>query len=223
MKWLLCFSATIAMFLGCSDDSDEVVVHPEAPGMEIPTLIPDRDMSLCKEKVLALVKEYERSDLTGEQRKGVLDNLGNLTSRELEALYGIVEGDDKKRAATAALLCGTIRDAGSFDVLCRAASDKDDWVRHYALIALGMLQNPGAFELLVEKLKNDEVGFVRENAASGLCVLNDRRAILPLIQALKDDEEGVREFALDGLRQYTKVDFGLDYDKWYSWYKKSTK
>jgi HEAT repeat protein len=84
------------------------------------------------------------------------------------------------------------------EALVKALDDKDDFVRDFAVKALGNIGDSKALEPLVKALNNDENMLVRRSAATALGNLGDA-ALEPLLQALNKGHFMVRRAAARAL------------------------
>lgn len=124
-----------------------------------------------------------------EARKYVIQALGKINDeRVLDPLMSMLHNDEFKDDATRALI-----DLGSPAVpkLIVALSDKEEFVRKQAILALGAIQDPAAVDPLIAMLQNQD-WFTRLTAAAALEKIGDPRgrdAIKPL---MKDPDIVVR-------------------------------
>lgn len=124
-----------------------------------------------------------------EARKYVIQALGKINDeRVLDPLMSMLHNDEFKDDATRALI-----DLGSPAVpkLIVALSDKEEFVRKQAILALGAIQDPAAVDPLIAMLQNQD-WFTRLTAAASLEKIGDPRgrdAIKPL---MKDPDIVVR-------------------------------
>lgn len=124
-----------------------------------------------------------------EARKYVIQALGKINDeRVLDPLMSMLHNDEFKDDATRALI-----DLGSPAVpkLIVALSDKEEFVRKQAILALGAIKDPAAVDPLIAMLRNQD-WFTRLTAAAALEKIGDPRgrdAIKPL---MKDPDLVVR-------------------------------
>lgn len=124
-----------------------------------------------------------------EARKYVIQALGKINDeRVLDPLMSMLHNDEFKDDATRALI-----DLGSPAVpkLIVALSDKEEFVRKQAILALGAIQDPAAVDPLIAMLQNQD-WFTRLTAAAALEKIGDPRgrdAVKPL---MKDPDIVVR-------------------------------
>ena len=124
-----------------------------------------------------------------EARKYVIQALGKINDeRVLDPLMSMLHNDEFKDDATRALI-----DLGSPAVpkLIVALSDKEEFVRKQAILALGAIQDPAAVDPFIAMLQNQD-WFTRLTAAAALEKIGDPRgrdAIKPL---MKDPDIVVR-------------------------------
>lgn len=124
-----------------------------------------------------------------EARKYVIQALGKINDeRVLDPLMSMLHNDEFKDDATRALI-----DLGSPAVpkLIVALSDKEEFVRKQAILALGAIKDPAAVDPLMAMLQNQD-WFTRLTAAAALEKIGDPRgrdAIKPL---MKDPDVVVR-------------------------------
>lgn len=124
-----------------------------------------------------------------EARKYVIQALGKINDeRVLDPLMSMLHNDEFKDDATRALI-----DLGSPAVpkLIAALSDKEEFVRKQAILALGAIKDPAAVDPLMAMLRNQD-WFTRLTAAAALEKVGDPRgrdAIKPL---MKDPDIVVR-------------------------------
>ncbi len=124
-----------------------------------------------------------------EARKYVIQALGKINDeRVLDPLMSMLHNDEFKDDATRALI-----DLGSPAVpkLIAALSDKEEFVRKQAILALGAIKDPAAVDPLMAMLRNED-WFTRLTAAAALEKVGDPRgrdAIKPL---MKDPDVVVR-------------------------------
>ncbi len=124
-----------------------------------------------------------------ESRKYVIRALGKVNDeRVLDPLISMLHNDEFKDDATRALI-----DLGkpAVPALITALSDKDEFVRKQAILALGTIKDPDAVDPLIALL-NDQDWWMRLTAASALEKVGDvrgREAIKPL---MKDPDLVVR-------------------------------
>ena len=105
--------------------------------------------------------------------------------------------------------------------LLEALVDKDKDIRRLATRALGETQDSAAVKPLIQRLKHEDNGWVREGITWALGQIDDDRAIDPLIESLKDNTVWVCRGAAEALKKITRQDFGEDYEKWKEWYDKN--
>jgi HEAT repeat protein len=137
--------------------------------------------------------------------------------RAVAPLIAALKRGDWGDRESAAYALGEIKDPRAFEPLIAALKDNHELVRKSAAHALGETKDPRAVEHLIGALK-DKDSVVRASAARVLGGIKDRRAVEPLIETLKDSYEYVRFSALEALRAITGEDFGLDHEKWKSWW-----
>lgn len=124
-----------------------------------------------------------------EARKYVIQALGKINDeRVLDPLMSMLHNDEFKDDATRALI-----DLGSPAVpkLIAALSDKEEFVRKQAILALGAIKDPAAVDPLMAMLRNQD-WLTRLTAAAALEKVGDPRgrdAIKPL---MKDPDVVVR-------------------------------
>jgi len=117
-----------------------------------------------------------------DARKHAIKALGKITDeRVLAPLISMLKNDEFKDDATQALA-----DLGqpAVEKLIDALSDKDEFVRKQAVIALGDIKDPAAIDPLIENLKSDD-WWIRLTSAAALEKIGDDRgrdAIKPLLK-----------------------------------------
>lgn len=129
----------------------------------------------------------------------------------------------KKEIALNVLTCGIrilgdLGDKRATKLLIGFLSHEDATVRWDAASSLGKTGDPLAVKALIVTLKDDN-NTVVSNAADALGKIKDSSAVEPLIYLLKRKELQLREQALLALKNITKLDFGLDFNKWLEWWK----
>ena len=97
----------------------------------------------------------------------------------------------------AAILLGSLRDAGDTERLITALRDEEKSVRQSAMEGLAATGAP-AVPRLTAALQDDD-WIVRYRAAEALGRIGDVRAVEPLISALGDGKDHVRHMAAKGL------------------------
>ena len=88
--------------------------------------------------------------------------------------------------------------------LIEKLTDKDEYVRRHAAVALGKVGDANAVPTLIQALK-DESEYVRRYVAEALGKVGDATAIPFLIQALKDESEYVQRYARGALDSFDSV------------------
>jgi HEAT repeat protein len=139
---------------------------------------------------LLIPKSVFLTDLYGQNQQA---------SQELKDLVTKLQKGDVEERQRAAIALGMEKNPNAVEALIKALDDKDDFVRDFAVKALGNIGDSKALEPLVKALNNDENMLVRRSAATALGNLRDAAALEPLLQALNKAHFMVRRAAARAL------------------------
>jgi WD40 repeat protein len=141
-------------------------------------------------------------------------------------------------------------DPRTVEPLIASLSDEYEYVRKYAVMAMGEIKDTRAVERLITVFKDkdldvryaatqalkkigdaavkpliaclkDKDPYVREVAIAILRDMKEPKAIEPLITALKDEDWNVRNTTAKALKNITGQDFGKDQAKWQEWWEQN--
>jgi HEAT repeat protein len=136
--------------------------------------------------------------------------LGSIGKPAVEPLIVVINHEDERVRAYAALSLGYIKDASIIELLIAVLKDKEPSVRGFAALALGMIKDKRAVESLIAALDDKEKS-VRKRVASALGELKDDRAIKPLgIVFKRDRSSDVRSQAAISLGKLNAVELLID-------------
>ena len=95
--------------------------------------------------------------------------------------------------------------------------DKSTAVRAAAAAALAAYKSE-ALDALREAAAEDTAPYVRKSAAIAIASVRSKAAIDLLVWLLKSPEDGVKQIAVDNLRDITLQHFSIDYEVWKKWW-----
>ncbi len=121
------------------------------------------------------------------------------------ALVDIMQGDDEGRSWHAAVALSMLGSHEAVPALAGGLEHKDDWVRWEAVNGLGRVHDERTVKLLGERVLDDPVTRVRQEAALSLGRMRDAGAVQFLEKALQDREMQVRWRAAMALGQIGDV------------------
>ena len=101
-------------------------------------------------------------------RSAFLTNLygqNQQPSQELKDLITKLQQGDVEERQRAAIALGTEKSPSAVEALIKAIGDEDDFVRDFAVKALGNIGDSRALDPLVKALNNDQNMLVRRSAA----------------------------------------------------------
>jgi HEAT repeat protein len=178
----------------------------------------DRNLSLAE-----LLDQFQTTNVGRQFDVGKqIVRVGDV--RTLQVLEPWLGHEDRHLRGNAAFVFASFGDARGFEALRGILTDRSSrpmgqgipggsfnpaqpawWLpaqiradRHYAVLLLGQLRDPRAFEILVPLLDDAEIDY---EVARALGEIGDRRAIRPLIAALRDRHALVRTLAIQSLEK----------------------